>query len=109
MRPSPIDPQDQTSEVDDPAYRAYFWNSSGSCEAWRSRRTSTKFWTESKPVAMVAAQPVGGGRDDHADPEIGCDFGKEAGHHEFGIAMVRNAVEVLDTSRSVTGSPTSSH
>jgi hypothetical protein len=26
MRASPIDPRDQTSEVDNTAYRAYFWD-----------------------------------------------------------------------------------
>lgn len=34
MLASPIDPRDQTSEVDDPAYRVYFWNSPWSCEEW---------------------------------------------------------------------------
>ena len=34
MRASPIDPRDQTSEVDDPAYRAYFWNSPSACDEW---------------------------------------------------------------------------
>ena len=34
MLASPIDPRDQTSEVDDPAYRAYFWDSPSSCEEW---------------------------------------------------------------------------
>lgn len=31
---SPIDPRDQTSEVDDPAYRAYFWDGTGGCDEW---------------------------------------------------------------------------
>jgi hypothetical protein len=31
---SPIDPRDQTSEVDDPVYRAYFWDSPASCDEW---------------------------------------------------------------------------
>jgi hypothetical protein len=31
---SPIDPRDQTSEVDDPAYRAHFWDNPGSCDEW---------------------------------------------------------------------------
>lgn len=34
MRATQVDPRDQTSEVDDPAYRAYFWNSPGSCDEW---------------------------------------------------------------------------
>ncbi|HEY0238676.1 MAG TPA: hypothetical protein VGC37_08525 [Friedmanniella sp.] len=34
MLASPVDPRDQTSEVDDPAYRAYFWDSSGACDEW---------------------------------------------------------------------------
>lgn len=35
---SPIDPRDQTSEVDDPAYRAYFWDSPGACDEWELTR-----------------------------------------------------------------------
>jgi hypothetical protein len=31
---SPVDPRDQTSEVDDPAYRAYFWDSTGARDEW---------------------------------------------------------------------------
>lgn len=31
---SPIDPRDQTSEIDDPAYRAYFWDSPQACDEW---------------------------------------------------------------------------
>ena len=34
MLASPIDPRDQTSEVYDPAYRAYFWDSPGACDEW---------------------------------------------------------------------------
>ena len=34
MIASPIDPLDQTSEVDDPAYRAHFWDSQGACDEW---------------------------------------------------------------------------
>lgn len=34
MIASPIDPRDQTGEVDDPAYRAYFWDSPGACDEW---------------------------------------------------------------------------
>ena len=34
VRASPIDPRDQTSEVDDPAYRAYFWDSPSACDEW---------------------------------------------------------------------------
>lgn len=34
MIASPIDPRDQASEVDDPAYRAYFWDSPGACDEW---------------------------------------------------------------------------
>lgn len=34
MLVSPIDPRDQTSEVDDPAYRAYFWDTTASCQEW---------------------------------------------------------------------------
>jgi hypothetical protein len=34
---SPIDPRDQTSEVDDPAYRAYFWDNPGACDEWELR------------------------------------------------------------------------
>ena len=34
MLASPIDPRDQTSEVDDPVYRAYFWDSPASCDEW---------------------------------------------------------------------------
>jgi hypothetical protein len=32
VRASPIDPRDQTREVDGPAYRVYFWDSPGSCD-----------------------------------------------------------------------------
>lgn len=31
---SHIDPRDQTSEVDDPAYDAYFGDSPGACDEW---------------------------------------------------------------------------
>jgi hypothetical protein len=34
VRASPIDPRDQTREVDGPAYRVYFWDSPGSCDEW---------------------------------------------------------------------------
>lgn len=38
MRASPIDPLDQASEIDDPAYRVYFWTGSAgslwSCSEW---------------------------------------------------------------------------
>ena len=33
MRARPVDPRDQTSEIDDPAYRVYFW-AGFACEEW---------------------------------------------------------------------------
>jgi len=32
-----VDPRDQVSEVDDPAYRVYFWPSPTACEEWELR------------------------------------------------------------------------
>lgn len=35
MRAVPIDPRDQTSQLDDPTYRVYFWSVDGSAkEGW---------------------------------------------------------------------------
>lgn len=35
MRARPIDPRDQTSQVDDPSYRVYFWaEDAGAKEEW---------------------------------------------------------------------------
>ena len=33
MLARPVDPRDQTSEIDDPAYRVYFWAGSA-CDEW---------------------------------------------------------------------------
>jgi hypothetical protein len=33
VRARPVDPRDETSEVDDPAYRVYFWAGSA-CDEW---------------------------------------------------------------------------
>lgn len=34
MQATPIDPRDQTHEVDDPSYRVFFWDSSSSSDEW---------------------------------------------------------------------------
>lgn len=34
MRARPVDPQDQITEVDDPAYRVYFWTGCSVCDEW---------------------------------------------------------------------------
>ncbi|SDE09077.1 hypothetical protein SAMN04489747_2485 [Auraticoccus monumenti] len=34
MQATPIDPRDQTHEVDDPSYRVFFWDSPSSSDEW---------------------------------------------------------------------------
>lgn len=34
MQATPIDPRDQTHEVDDPSYRVFFWNSPSHSDEW---------------------------------------------------------------------------
>jgi hypothetical protein len=39
MRAEQVDPRDQTSEIDDPTYRVYFWEGDGSSEEWEISET----------------------------------------------------------------------
>lgn len=39
MRTFPVDPRDETLEVDDPRYRVYFWTGSSSSDEWELTET----------------------------------------------------------------------
>lgn len=59
MRARPVDPTDQTLEVDDPAYRVYYWTGFSECDEWELAEADLDevlAWsTRTQPAARTAS------------------------------------------------------